>query len=212
MAVYYATTQQRAMGRLLRPKQVRAWIRGGIGSKLSFLDPYTKLILIRLRYKLPEMDVRPCDLEDFDPDQYGFLLASNHLRQKSFTPSLVSVSTISAPQMLLSGSLMTLLLGLGIYFGFKWTNKFDTQAGIRDSRNIFITFVTSLGVCTIVYSLSSLVHDREENTEAEILDVHMKNYIRPRKDELEARWGLRILNLENDDSVAFIANGNRTRV
>src|SRR5271155_218953 len=28
MAVYYATTQQRTMGRLLQPTQVRGWIRG----------------------------------------------------------------------------------------------------------------------------------------------------------------------------------------
>lgn len=32
MAVYYATTQQRTMGRLLTVRQVRQWIRGGIDS------------------------------------------------------------------------------------------------------------------------------------------------------------------------------------
>lgn len=202
MAVYYASTQQRAMGRLLRSKQIRAWIRGGVGAKRSSLDRDTRRLVKQLAKQL-KMDLRPCDLDYLDPNQYLFLQVPNYLRQKSFTPSVVSVITISAPQMLLSGSLITLLLGLGIYFGFVWTDKLDTQAGVHDSRNIFIMFVLSLGVCILVYSLSSPIHDTEERSEAEIVESHMKDYICPRKNELEARWNLFMLNLDNNDPVRF---------
>jgi hypothetical protein len=202
MAVYYATTQQRAMGRLLRPKQVRAWIRGGIGAKLPTLDRATRSFAKDM--KLAGIDLSPCDPQDLNNNQYTSLVIPNYLRQKCFTPSVVSVITISAPQMLLSGSLITLLLGLGIYFGFTWTDKLDAQAGPHDSRNVFITFVVGLGVCTLVYSLSGLIHDKEDRPEVKILDYHMKEYIRPRKDTLENDWGMYISGLGDQDSLLFV--------
>jgi hypothetical protein len=158
MAVYYATTQQRTLGRLLRPEHVRAWIRGGIS-----------------RRRLDGNDLSPCDPQDLDHNVDG-AMNENILLAKCFTPSVISVITISAPQMLLSGSLMTLLLGLGIYFGFTWTSKLDTQAGLHDSRNVFIVFVVGLGVCIIVYSLSGLIHNTEDESEDEILRSHMNRY------------------------------------
>ena len=39
MAVYYATTQQRNMGRLLDAKDIRLWIRGGVEVESSWVIP-----------------------------------------------------------------------------------------------------------------------------------------------------------------------------
>jgi hypothetical protein len=76
--------------------------------------------------------------------------------ESCFTPSEASVITISAPQMLLSASLLMLLIALGIYLGFLWTRSLDQSAGINDSRSVFITYVVGLAVSGFVYSISQL--------------------------------------------------------
>jgi hypothetical protein len=86
-------------------------------------------------------------------DQYG-----------EFMPSPAAVLTVSAPNMLLSASLNSFLLGLGTYLAYVWTRHLDTTAGINDSRAIFITYVASLTACYGIYELSGLVLVRRSYT------------------------------------------------
>jgi hypothetical protein len=72
-------------------------------------------------------------------------------------PSPAAVLTISAPNILLSASLNSFLLGLGIYLAYVWTRNLDTAAGTIGSRAVFITYVASLIVCYGIYELSGLV-------------------------------------------------------
>jgi hypothetical protein len=72
-------------------------------------------------------------------------------------PSPAAVLTVSAPNMLLSASLNSFLLGLGTYLAYVWTRHLDTTASTNDSRAIFITYVVSLTVCYGIYELSGLV-------------------------------------------------------
>lgn len=72
-------------------------------------------------------------------------------------PSPAAVLTISAPNMLLSASLNSFLLGLGIYLAYVWTRNLDTAAGAIGSRAVFLTYIVSLTVCYGIYELSGLV-------------------------------------------------------
>ena len=124
MTVYYASAQQRTMGRLLYPKQVRSWIRGAA-------DSVAQEVLLR---------------HEWATIQY-------------FLPSAASVVNISAPTILLSASLNSFLIGLGVYLGFVWQRNLDVNAGTNDSRDVFITYTVSLGVSYATYNLSSLVQE-----------------------------------------------------
>jgi hypothetical protein len=88
-------------------------------------------------------------------------LFDRNLRERKFLPSAAAVLTISAPNMLLSASLNSLLLGLGVYLGYVWTRNLDGSAGVNSSRAVFITYVVSLTLCYGIYALSGLVVARQ---------------------------------------------------
>jgi hypothetical protein len=72
-------------------------------------------------------------------------------------PSTAAVLTVSAPNMLLSTSLNSLLVGFGVYLAFTWTRSLDKDAGIPGSRAVFITYIVGLVFCYGVYGLSGAV-------------------------------------------------------
>ncbi|KAJ6789993.1 hypothetical protein PWT90_07583 [Aphanocladium album] len=175
MAVYYATTQQRVMGRLHRPEQIRGWIRGRLPLSQEQQRP--------LRHRRGGGGVRmqgdPQHYESttLDPVQLAWELA-----QKCFCPSVTSVLTVSAPQVLLSSSLLALLLGVGVYFGFVWTRGLDGDAGKGDSRNVMIVYLVSIVVCFVVYSVSQFLQDDERRQEAEIVREYVADFLARRND------------------------------
>jgi hypothetical protein len=57
--------------------------------------------------------------------------------------------------MLLSFSLHSFLIGLGIYLGFVWTRNLDDEAGRNGSRAVFITYIVGLAFCYGLYIRSS---------------------------------------------------------
>jgi hypothetical protein len=72
-------------------------------------------------------------------------------------PSAAAVLTMSAPGMLLTASLHSFLIAMGIYFGFLWTRNLDDNTGLNDSQSNFVTYVVSLGVCYGIYAMSRTV-------------------------------------------------------
>ena len=171
MAVYYATTQQRTLGRLLKAKDVRLWIKVGnrtpqnvrlVPSLDDIVDKYFPLFLIagggqvsepsleRAQPRIRDINTlswllhfvlgiginssradtrsRPLlqlrfdfvssEPDDYSPDPSAIRDTKREVIYHCFTPSVASVITISAPQMLLSSSLAVLLIALAIYFGF----------------------------------------------------------------------------------------------
>ncbi|KAB2105012.1 hypothetical protein AG0111_0g7137 [Alternaria gaisen] len=76
---------------------------------------------------------------------------------QQWLPSVASVLTVSAPNMLLSASLNTFLVGLGVYFGNVWTRNLDESAGSSASRAVFIVYIVGLALCYGIYALSSLI-------------------------------------------------------
>jgi hypothetical protein len=259
MAVYYATTQQRTLGRLLTAKEVRSWIRGGnrqfgvtrivpsfddIIEKLSArlaayfpsrirrgrradaeevqvelrtfptqrmrtpgLSTFASRVLLgvqsNFRFSEPDKYVQePLNIDNFEKDIIG----------SCFTPSEASVITISAPQMLLSASLLMLLIALGIYLGFLWTRRLDQSAGINDSRSVSITYVVGLAVSGFVYSISQLFQDLENRSERQIVEGYLKEYVRDENNSnVVRRWGVDA-NVDGDGVLSFtpISSGNST--
>ena len=175
MAVYYATTQQRIMGRLLRASQVRGWIRGQVPPRMNL--PMWKVI-----HGSSKPDPQYYQPQSRDRDE---IVAD--VIKKCFTPSVTAVITISAPQILLSSSLMSLLLGVGVYFGFVWTRNLDTEAGFHDSRNIEITYIITVVVCFLVYSVSRLIVDDDTRPEHLILHENLADYMVKHPD-IGSRW------------------------
>ena len=110
--------------------------------------------------------VRPSVDRDADSQE-------NLVLQRCFTPSIASVLTISAPQVLLTTSVGTLLVGLGIYFGFTWTRELDPDAGASASRNVFIMYIVGLGTCLAIYSLSKFL----QNDDTRGADLVLKEYL-----------------------------------
>ncbi|CBY02353.1 predicted protein [Plenodomus lingam JN3] len=92
-------------------------------------------------------------------------------------PSPASVLTVSAPNMLLSASLNSFLIGLGVYLGQVWMRNLDEVAGAHDSRAIFITYIIGLCVCYSIFGLSNLVvADQNYLSEREMLQDLRNTY------------------------------------
>lgn len=159
MAVYYATTLHRIMGRQLEPSYVRAWIRG-------FRRPYGA------------MTDRKADPHRLEFESWNSTLdLVGALIDRSFRPAYASVITLSAPQVLLSTSLFGLLLGIGVYLGFMWTQHVDEVFGGLDSRNIWIVYLVTAVVCVIVYSTSRLITDDEAHNEFTIMSGYCSKWL-----------------------------------
>lgn len=213
IAVYYATTQQRIFGRKCKAKEVRQWIRQGGGqsdaAKLMLL-PYFRIFAKASGGALPVFTIRfdskfkPMEPNDYseaeDLPQWGDV--EDRIIQHCFTPSVAPVLTISAPQILLSGSLCMLLVALGIYLGFVWTQNLDPNAGQNDSRNVFISYVVGLAVAWLVYYISQLVQDSEKRSERHIVNDYLYDYAKANPDVVN-QWGYNAV--FQDGQVSFIA-------
>ena len=80
--------------------------------------------------------------------------------------------------MLLSASLISLLISLGVYLGFTWTYNLDTLASGDNSRNVFIMYVVGVSVCVSVYSFSRVIQDEDKRIEAVIIEDYIDNWVR----------------------------------
>lgn len=185
IAVYYATTQQRTMGRLLQPTQVRGWIRGQIRPQKLTSMRRSKPI------KFPRSDP-----EDYRPLQLDSASTSLEAMKSCFTPSVASVVTMSAPQILLSTSLLTLIVGIGIYFGFVWTRHVDSYSNEGDSRKVMVMFLTATILCFMVYLISGLIQDNDTRPEKAILLEYVNEYMAKHPD-IVSQWSSRVVGAGN---------------
>lgn len=79
--------------------------------------------------------------------------------------------------MLLSSSLLSLLVGIGLYFGFTWTRGLGEDAGPGDSRNVMVIYLVSIGVFSAVYSISHLLQDEDTRQEREIVEGYVLRFL-----------------------------------
>jgi hypothetical protein len=256
MAVYYATTQQRTLGRLIKAKDVRLWIRGGNRqSEVGRLVPSLHDIVIKFRgylqarfdiaseqpregprvqisifslFWLPSaiwedqiradrqprstlqlrFDFVSSDPDDFTPDLSNIKDVKGSIMYHCFTPSVASVVTISAPQMLLSSSLALVLIALGIYFCSVWTLNLDQTVEPNDNRKVFITYLVGLGIAGLAYSISQLFQNDDKRSERQIVEGYLDEYLASHP-EAVARWGLDSTHIDNGISLAQIEREGR---
>jgi hypothetical protein len=126
------------------------------------------------------------------------------IMEQCFTPSVAFVITMSAPQILLSASLLSLLLALGMYFGFVWTRHLDIDAGKDGSRNVLIFYLITLTLCFVVYSVSRLIQDDDTRTERIILLEYARDFVEKYADVVCQRGA----DTTYSNEVRFV--GNRT--
>ncbi|THV51366.1 hypothetical protein BGAL_0113g00110 [Botrytis galanthina] len=132
VSVYYSVTQQRILGRLIKAKDVRHWIRG---RKHAF----NRILSMEVGIKLDS-----CEPDDYSPDDLDIRKFRRDFQRQCFIPSPLSVMTLSAPRKLLSGSLILFIIGLGIYLGQYWVHELDHDRPATDSRNVFILYFIGL--------------------------------------------------------------------
>ncbi|KAF7935542.1 hypothetical protein BELL_0096g00090 [Botrytis elliptica] len=177
VSVYYSVTQQRILGQLIKPKDVRHWIRGRKQRSNPILSTavWSKL--------------DPCEPDDYSPDGLDISDLKRDFERQCFLPSPLSVITLSAPQMLLSGSLSLLLIDLGIYLGKFWIRELDSTEPATDSRNVFILYFTGLYFSGGIYVTLGWFHGRDEGSASDIIDGYMNEYIASHPNLL-SRWNV----------------------
>ncbi|RYP02545.1 hypothetical protein DL765_010730 [Monosporascus sp. GIB2] len=129
LAVYFATSQAWTISQLTSEKDLRGWIRNTDDADNDG---------IRLWMALNDNDNDNGDSQDREEEQSEQLLAS-------LAPALSSTITVSAPSLLLSSSLLLLLAGMGVFLGFVWSRDLDADAGVGDSKSVFVVYVVVLG-------------------------------------------------------------------
>jgi hypothetical protein len=157
-------------------------------SRIPFRERYPRIA--RRLFGVPRSWL-PRDPSEFTVQNLSEEGIKECLQHSCFTPSASAVITISAAQILLTSSLFSLLIALGIYFGFIWTRNLDTSAGPKESKNVFIMFVTSLGACLVVFLFSRIIQDQDTRTERKILEDYMAEYVQdPENRDTVSGWGV----------------------
>lgn len=177
VSVYYSVTQQRILGRLIKAKDVRHWIRG------------RKHALNRILSMEVGIKLDPCEPDDYSPDDLDIRKFRRDFQRQCFIPSPLSVITLSAPRKLLSGSLILFVIGLGIYLGQYWVHELDPERPATDSRNVFILYFIGLYLSGIMYALLGNFHDNDKHSMSEIIDGYMNAYLASHPDVL-SRWNV----------------------
>ncbi|KAJ6138338.1 hypothetical protein N7471_004824 [Penicillium samsonianum] len=194
-AVTCAATQHIVMTPLLSGDQIRAWIRGG--NVTTYLDPVT-LFCALFESMMPGVRAvrapiiwafwvsrikvfQPCRPQDDDVltklDHRNTEVFDYSLMRLCFTPGVIPVITMSAPIILLAISILSVVIAFGIYFGFTWTKNLDSDAGLHDSRNVFILYIVGLGLCTLVYLGSQLIQNESLGDEYQTVGKYSRQYM-----------------------------------
>ncbi|KAF7927399.1 uncharacterized protein EAE97_010074 [Botrytis byssoidea] len=177
VSVYYSVTQKRILGRLIKARDVRHWIRGR-------KQAINRVFSMEVGFKLD-----PCEPDDYLPEDLDVRDLKEDFQRQCFIPSPLSVITLSAPQMLLSGSLSLLLISLGIYLGKFWIRGLDTTEPATDSRNVFILYFVGLYFSGGMYVVLGWFRGQDKRSESDIIDGYMNEYLASHPDVL-ARWNV----------------------
>lgn len=69
------------------------------------------------------------------------------------TSTLLAAQMLAAPSAMVNISLGSFLTGLAVYLYFIWVRKLDRDAGLHDSRDVFITFVICVSLFFGFYTI-----------------------------------------------------------
>ncbi|GAB1313551.1 hypothetical protein MFIFM68171_03761 [Madurella fahalii] len=170
LAVYFATSQAWTISQLTSEKDLRRWVRNTEDADNDG---------IRLWMALNDND----DNDDNDDSQNKEEERSEQLLA-SLAPASSSTITVSAPSLLLSSSLLLLLAGMGVFLGFVWSRDLDVDAGVGDSKSVFVVYVVVLGFSLALTGVFAL-GQRPVPARSIILDSLMKLDAAPTAEKVE---------------------------
>jgi hypothetical protein len=89
---------------------------------------------------------------------YNMLFGNQKVRHRlPRKPAASSIMTVSAPVIMLSASVHSFLIGIGVYLGKVWVKELDDDADDDDSHNVFLAYIIGLTVCYGIYGISQLI-------------------------------------------------------
>ena len=138
---------QKAVGSLYTAKEIKAWLSGPLPRLfLKALTDFDRQMAPALEYARAHNS------------ETNFRISKQQIDELQMTfntlqPSISAAFLLSSPSLLLNISLGSFIMALGIYLGFVWTRNLDTQAGVHDSRDVFIFFAISVFTFVVVYYL-----------------------------------------------------------
>jgi hypothetical protein len=221
MAVFYASRQQRTMGRLLTARQVRRWIRGG-GAYLEqghspLLHWAQKRMEGAIKHNTTAVNslsvMRSLNRQSLlrDPDELKLdssmwsnaepRILKRYIIYSCFLPAETSVITLSAQQLLLNLSLLTLLLALFLYLESTWWNELD-DGGVSSALDIFIGYIMAVLFCFLVYSITSFTRTVDVRNELGIIDGYLQECVTEHPDVVE-KWGVKPV--ETEEGLEFMS-------
>ncbi|KAK6522950.1 hypothetical protein TWF281_002377 [Arthrobotrys megalospora] len=174
MAVCFAATQSRKIGRLFSGEEIRSWIRQGRSDRSGELISKFQSAKDAADYEEAAKQHQQLEWDPLD-----------------ITPSVTSVIALSATSILLSSAVFTFLTGIGIYLGFLYGKKLNMSSGDNDNRNVLIVYLIGLGSCIAVYSVAS-------NFAAKATDLKSLSMLREFRDNEKLRLDM----LQDEDSAA----------
>ena len=77
---------------------------------------------------------------------------SQDLKKEKYKVSFSAAFLTQVPYSMLEYGVIFLVLGLGLYFGYAWKNKLDTETGVEDNRNVFIMYIACTGFWTLQWA------------------------------------------------------------
>ncbi|KAK6344693.1 hypothetical protein TWF718_006652 [Orbilia javanica] len=213
MAVYFAATQSRKIGRLFKGKDIRSWLRKGRrdpgeefleklrSTKSTIAEITSTAEYTRLARFSPSTDSRPIKI---------WALAE----ARDVMPALASIVSLSAPSMLLSTSLFAFLSGIGVYLGILYTKRLGLGSGVDDDRNVFIIYILGLGVCGTVYYIASSVTTEAASLSLSPFLAEFTKLLRAREEmlagELAKWWAAKGVQVDANGEGAQVPMGERS--
>lgn len=120
-------------------------------------------------------------------------------------PSAASCLLLTGPRLLLTGSLLSFVVALGIYLGFLMSLHLTDDNGPNDARNVFIFYVVVAVVCYILFSQCSSILSGRMAVSQDEGDRIMKVLLKRRRDLLKdhgpTAWHYKRWKQQNEDEM-----------
>lgn len=162
LSVYFCVMTQKIIGTQYTPHEIRHWLTAPLPQSILPELYYFEHKLADVAEKAGDGNVNAEIAPHIESGDFERLKAN--LTTK--TPSILSVLVLSVPAFMLNISLSALLIALGIYLGFIWTRNLDTDAGLHDSRNVFIFYIVGVFSMIAVYFIPNALKNSEDRHQA----------------------------------------------
>lgn len=118
--------------------------------------------ILEILWRRISRKISPAESREQISDSYRCCFLGNPILRPNAIPpeeqlsaSIPAAALLAAPSVMLTMSVSFLLTGLTVYLA-TWARNLDSDAGVNDSRNVFIFFIIGLILCCLFYALPTL--------------------------------------------------------